>query len=107
MEPHPIRLEKLPEQRLLIEWSDGERRVYRFRELQDHCPCATCREKRKSAPAANPLQVISPQETQPLELVGMRPVGSYAYHISFNYGCESGIYTFELLRQLGHSETPR
>lgn len=97
----PVRLERT-DQQLVIDWSDGQRRVYGFRELQESCPCATCREKRRADPASGPLlPILAPGETQPLELVSMTPVGTYAYHIRFNRGCDSGIYTFEFLRQLG------
>jgi DUF971 family protein len=102
MQPHPVHIERQPGSRLLIAWSDGQRRSYSYRELQDQCPCATCREKRRQPPSPGPmLPVLTPQEAQPLELKSMEPVGRYAYQIHFNHGCESGIYTFELLRQLG------
>lgn len=77
-------------------------REYSYRELRDACPCATCREKRNApAPAAPLLNVLSPAETRPLEIVGMRPVGNYAYSIEFSDGHDSGIYTLDLLSQLG------
>jgi len=105
MDIHPIRLERQAGGPLLIEWSDGQRRSYTYREIQDNCPCATCREKRTKPAVQNSglglLPVIKAEEAQPLELVSMQPVGNYAYQIHFNHGCESGIYTFELLRELG------
>jgi DUF971 family protein len=102
MEPYPVDIQRSEDRRLVITWSDGESRSYSYRELQDACPCATCREKRKqpSAPAS-PLMILRPEETQPLELRTMKPVGSYAYHLEFNHGCNSGIYTFAFLRELG------
>jgi DUF971 family protein len=99
MREWPTKLERLDPQRLAIEWSDGQRRVYRVRELRDHCPCATCREKR-SQPRPM-LPVLAPGEIQPLGVQGMKPVGSYAYSIVFSDGHDSGIFTFELLRELG------
>jgi DUF971 family protein len=88
--------------RLLITWSDGVQKAYRVRELRDACPCATCREKR-SAPAADPfaLPLLSKVELEPLRIGGMKPVGNYAYTISFSDGHDTGIFTFELLRELG------
>jgi DUF971 family protein len=85
-----------------IMWSDGGRFTYPPRLLRDACPCATCREKRAvPAPAANPLQVLNPAEVAPLTVVGMKPVGQYAYSIEFSDGHSSGIYTLEYLRELG------
>jgi DUF971 family protein len=83
-----------------IVWSDGRRAVYTPRLLRDACPCATCRESR-AQPATPSLQpVLSPAETRPLAITGMKPVGQYAYGIEFSDGHSSGIYTLEYLREL-------
>jgi DUF971 family protein len=103
--PHPTQIERIDESRLRIDWSDGARRVYRVAELRDRCPCATCREKRSAPPPPTlQLTVLSASEAQPLRVAGMRPVGAYAYHIDFSDGHNTGIYTFELLRELGTAE---
>lgn len=105
MDVFPTALERVPGQRLRIVWSDGQRRLYSYRELQENCPCASCREKRRQPAPALSLPVLRPEETQPLEIVRMEPVGNYAYHIFFNHGCDKGIYSFELLRSLGTPES--
>jgi DUF971 family protein len=71
--------------------------------LFENCPCATCREKR-NAPPTSPLQlpIISAAEAQPLRITAMKPVGNYAYSIEFSDGHNTGIYTLETLRALGH-----
>ncbi len=84
-----------------VAWSDGHRAVLSPRLLRDACPCATCRERR-AEPAAKPLlTVLAPEETVPLAVTGMKPVGQYAYSIEFSDGHSSGIYTLEYLRELG------
>jgi DUF971 family protein len=50
--------------------------------------------------AATLLPVLTPQEALPLTVVGMTPVGQYAYSIEFSDGHSSGIYTLEYLREL-------
>lgn len=99
----PTKLELRPPQRLCIGWSDGSAREYNYRELQDACPCASCREKQAAAPPAakSPFAVLSMAETQPLELLAVTPVGNYAYTFTYNHGCGQGIYTFDALRTLG------
>ena len=85
-----------------IAWSDSEVREYTLGELRDRCPCATCREKRTAPPPPpTALPVLAASEAQPLHLTAMRPVGNYAYSIHFSDGHNTGIYTFELLRELG------
>jgi DUF971 family protein len=46
------------------------------------------------------LPVLAPQETVPLAVTGMTPVGQYAYSIEFSDGHSSGIYTLDYLREL-------
>jgi DUF971 family protein len=102
MNVYPTKLERRGANQLLIEWSDGEQRLYSAGELRDACPCATCREKsEKPAPAATMLPVIPLSEAQPLSILGMQPVGNYAYSIAFSDGHDTGIYSFELLRGAG------
>jgi DUF971 family protein len=97
----PTNVSLLPPNRLRIEWSDGSTREYSVRELRDGCPCATCREKRSHPAAPTLLPVLSAAETQPLAIRAMKPVGNYAYAISFSDGHDTGIYTIEYLRELG------
>jgi DUF971 family protein len=98
----PTKLELTADGRLQIAWSDGQVRQYTIRQLRDHCPCATCREQRNVPPSPpDQLNVISLAEAQPLKITGMQPVGNYAYSIDFSDGHSTGIYTLELLRELG------
>jgi DUF971 family protein len=50
------------------------------------------------------LPVLKPGEEDADRVTGMRPVGSYAYAVVFADGHDSGIYTFELLRDLGQEK---
>lgn len=105
MSAFPNQIQLSPAGHLQIEWSDGRHSDYAVRQLRDNCPCATCREKR-SAPA-DPMQlnVLAPEETQPLTIAGMKPVGNYAYGIQFSDGHDTGIFTLEFLRELGGVES--
>ena len=87
---------------LLIVWSDGRRSVFTWGFLREHCPCALCRtEAEKPKPL---LMVLKPQEAQPPRPVSMEPVGRYAYHITWNDGHTSGIYSFEHLLALAQKQ---
>ena len=102
MDARPTNIALAGEDRLAIEWSDGQRRQYTFAELRQSCPCATCREKRKTPPEPpTALPVLSSTEAQPLKVLGMNPVGNYAYAIAFNDAHDTGIFPFALLRELG------
>jgi DUF971 family protein len=102
MSAHPVKLARSGDSAIAVEWSDGARRRYSYHELRDACPCASCREKRTaSPPPSNMLPVLSAAEARPLQISKMEPVGNYAYSIEFSDGHNTGIYTLELLRQLG------
>lgn len=100
MTPQPTHLERVDDSQLLIRWSDNVETKIPYRLLRDQCPCATCREKRGAPKSESLLPVLAPEELQPLNIVGMKPVGGYAYGIQFSDGHDSGIFTFEFLRSL-------
>jgi DUF971 family protein len=86
---------------LKIEWSDGVATFAAWRHLRANCPCAGCIEERSKPP--DPFRVLTPQEAAagPPAPVAMRPVGHYAYQITWNDGHDTGIYPLEVLRNLG------
>jgi DUF971 family protein len=100
---YPTALERDDAGRLLITWSDGQRRRYTTRALRDACPCATCREKRSQPADPLALPTLSPALAQPLTIAGMQPMGNYAYAIAFSDGHDTGIFAFDFLRQLGEA----
>jgi DUF971 family protein len=108
MTHQPTSIKKTEQRSLEIGWSDGLTLEYPFSTLRKACPCATCREKKRSdqEKPKNPLQVLSAAETVPLEITQMRPVGNYAYNITFSDGHSSGLFTMELLRDIGRPSSP-
>lgn len=101
MTVQPTNIQRQDDRSLLITWDDGQQRRYTVRELREACPCASCREKRKAPVNPMQLNVLKPEETQPLGIAAMKPVGSYAYNIEFSDGHDTGIFTLEVLRELG------
>jgi DUF971 family protein len=96
---YPVKLLVEGSDRLVIEWSDSVRHVLSFAALRKSCPCAGCRMEREKPPPL--LPVIKPEEAQPSRPKAIEPVGRYAYQIHWKDGHDSGIYTFEYLRDLG------
>ena len=89
---------------LKIEWSDGVTTFAPWSRLRGNCPCAACIEDRAKPP--DPFRVLTPQEAAagPPQPVAMKPVGFYAYQITWNDGHSTGIYTLERLRELGTAQ---
>ena len=102
MKHYPTHLKMVEPESVQITWNDGAEHHLSVKQLRSHCPCASCREQRKGAPAQpDLLPVLRPEETQPLKIASMRPVGKYAYSVGFSDGHDTGIITLEFLRQLG------
>lgn len=105
--PRPTQLKLTSPQALRIVWSDGQVRDYTVKALRDACPCATCREQRMQSAGPPPLlPILSAAEAKPLTLLGMDPVGGYAYSLHFSDGHDTGIFTLEHLRELGREVAP-
>ena len=98
---YPVGLERVDETTVRLRWSDGAEQSLTGEALRNHCPCATCREKR-SAPPPDPLElpIVGDPADQAHTIVSMRPVGNYAYQVTFGDGHDTVIFTFELLRSL-------
>ncbi len=102
MELTPTELKRLDDQTLLITWSDGQRKRYAVSDLRKSCPCVMCRNERKAAEhAPQQLTILAPTELAPLKIDRMALAGNYAYRITFSDGHNTGLFTFEHLRQLG------
>jgi DUF971 family protein len=103
----PVALKKEGDDRLIIEWNDGHRSVYTWQHLRVNCPCAGCREDRQRPP--DPFRILKPSEIPhgPLKPVAVKPVGRYAYQIAWNDGHDTGIYSFDVLRELCQCEECR
>jgi DUF971 family protein len=99
----PTSLSRENDGSILICWDDATETTWTPSELRKACPCATCREKKRKADDApakpRVLPVISAAEARPLKIESMRPVGNYAYNISFSDGHNSGIFSFKLLKR--------
>lgn len=94
-----------------IKWSDGSGSSISSLTLRKACPCATCRERAGelnhsqplSPPKRSPLAVIESSVEESLDLKVVWPVGNYALGIQWGDKHDSGIYTYELLRELSQA----
>ncbi len=82
-------------QALAIRWLDGHVSTYEPRYLRLQCPCAQCVEEMSGRPLLDPASV--PEDVYPLEI---RYVGRYALAFHWSDAHATGIYPFDLLREL-------
>jgi ATP-binding protein involved in chromosome partitioning len=93
--PAPTAIEQAGPDRLRIRWSDGIESLYPVREIRLACRCANCIEEGTGQPLLDPASI--PADVRPIRVQG---VGRYALQIAWSDGHDTGIYTFEHLREL-------
>ncbi len=98
----PVEIQRDHQGQMRILWDDGHACLYPYAQLRKICPCATCRELRMpqhQAPA-NPFQVVTTVTTEKVHPVHLSAVGNYALHIDWSDGHHTGIYPWDMLRNL-------
>jgi DUF971 family protein len=80
-----------------ITWTDDLSSKFDVVDLRRKCPCATCIDEWTHEQILKPESI--PETTRPIKI---ESVGQYALTIQFNDGHRTGIYTFAMLRKLGH-----
>jgi len=103
----PINVAREESSGIRIEWSSGEHVFIPSRALREHCPCASCREKRGDSshqqplsPGKRKLQVLQATVEEELGLKQVWPVGNYAIGMRWADKHDSGIYSYQYLREL-------
>ncbi|MBI3939456.1 MAG: DUF971 domain-containing protein [Acidobacteria bacterium] len=95
MHPTPKEITRAGEHDVKIVWNDGHESVFPARPLRLACPCAACVEEMTGRRLLQPANL--PPDVHP---VGIQLVGRYGIQIRWSDGHDTGIYTFEVLRQL-------
>lgn len=85
---------------LRIEWENGSESMILLSNLRKNCPCAVCFSERENR-ADNYIPLLSSVQ---LALKDIKVVGNYALQLVWQDGHDSGIYTYESLREW-NSET--
>jgi DUF971 family protein len=105
----PVRLHLQKDEKLEIDWADGLRSTYTISMLRSMCPCAHCRVVREGndphdispAPKSRPLLTILPGNyTGPITVTDAQKVGNYAIKLVFSDQHDTGIFSFEYLREI-------
>ncbi|MCX6020842.1 MAG: DUF971 domain-containing protein [Chloroflexi bacterium] len=94
MTPRPTRVEG-SEEGLAISWNDGHESVYPNRFLRLACQCAECVDEWTREPRIHQENV--PQDVH-IEEGGI--VGQYALRFHWSDGHDTGIYSFNFLRDM-------
>ena len=96
MAPRPQRIVPFPNGDIGVVWDDGRESYYESHALRCACGCATCVDEVSGRKLLQDERV--PRDVRAREI---HPVGNYGVAIVWSDGHDTGIYTFERLRQLG------
>ena len=101
MSSAPTKLDLKKDKGLTVQWPDGTTSYYSIAYLRRMSPSAEARELRSQL-KKNPLTVLpsSAVSKGPLVAVDAELIGNYAIKIRFSDGHETGIYSWEYLREI-------
>jgi DUF971 family protein len=88
---------------LAVKWDNGEENFIRLEKLRGDCPCAGCKGETDIMGTLykNPSQ---PLTAKAFELVKFSTVGGYAIQPVWADGHNTGIYSFDYLRQVASAK---
>ena len=94
MKPIPKDI-KASEGNVTITWSDGHASRYAGRDLRLACRCAACVDEWSHASLINADRIPAVVNASAIEVVG-----NYALHFTWSDGHNTGIYTYDYLREI-------
>lgn len=105
--PRPKHLDLKRDRALTVQWSDGRVSIYPIAYLRKMSPSADARELREQM-KKNPLTVLPVGSTseEPLTAERIELVGHYAARIVFSDGHDTGIYSWQYLREIDPAAMP-
>ena len=93
---------------IVIAWPGETPLSIPSKKLRNHCPCAECKLQRGEDTHSTPLTpkkssllaIVEHTKDEALALEEIWPVGRYALGMRWGDGHDSGIYTYQLLRDI-------
>jgi DUF971 family protein len=99
--PAPTEIRLRRRSRVLeVAWPDGRRDALSFEYLRVHSPSA---EVQGHGPGQDVLQIAK----ENVQVLRVEPVGHYAVKLVFDDGHDTGLYTWQFLRELGETHAAR
>jgi DUF971 family protein len=94
----PANIQQIGEE-LAIKWADGTESFVTLEKLRRHCPCAGCKGETDIMGNVykNPDRPLTPRA---FELRALTQVGTYAIQPVWGDGHNSGIFSFDYLKQV-------
>jgi len=90
--------------RLFIRWDDESESRIDLKYLRDECPCATCKGETILLKTYKPSKppIVNPEM---YKIKDIQPVGGYAVQITWKDRHNTGIYSWEYLKELDKDQS--
>ena len=87
---------------IAIKWADGSESFIKNKQLRDACPCANCSGESDvfGNIYKNNNQKHASNNQQKYKINGYRNIGHYAIRVQWEDGHNTGIYSFDFLKNL-------
>lgn len=90
---------ELKEKNLILTWNDNTISKVNLKKLRDECPCVNC--KGESVIFDSYIPIKSPFKPAGFyEIKSIEPVGNYAIQIIWKDGHNTGIYSYDILKNI-------
>ncbi|HEX7878893.1 MAG TPA: DUF971 domain-containing protein [Candidatus Eisenbacteria bacterium] len=104
--PIPAAIDLIADRDVVITWSDGSTTCHPAAALRARCPCATCGQETGGPNAHAPIKLGEPLPLMPAKartdvtIRDVEAIGHYAIRFTFSDGHDTGIYSYEMLREM-------
>jgi DUF971 family protein len=100
----PKQIKIFEKKKLQIVWNDGNESKIDLKYLRDECPCASCKGETVLMKTYRPAK---PTTTTPemYKINNIETIGGYAIQITWKDGHNTGIYTWDYLKQLDKDQS--
>jgi DUF971 family protein len=99
----PVQIKIFEKTILFIKWDDETESKIGIRYLRDECPCAACKGETVLLKTYRPAKHTA-ELPESYKIKNIQPVGKYAIQITWKDGHDSGIYTWDYLKELEKSQ---
>jgi DUF971 family protein len=96
---YPVQIKRNDDAGLSVKWNDGKISEIKLTKIRDECPCVNC--KGESVMFESYIPIKSPFKAAGFyEIKSIETVGNYAVRIFWQDGHDTGIYSWDILRNI-------
>jgi DUF971 family protein len=99
----PVKIKIFEKTKLFIIWDDDSESKIDIKYLRDECPCASCKGETVLLKTYRPAKPTA-EHPESYKIKDILPVGEYAIQIVWKDGHDSGLYTWDYLKELDKSQ---